>query len=207
MPRKIYEPVVALDVDGVISAYAMDPDSLLPGWERIVVDVPADKIPFSPFLPRNLPENSSIEMPLTINPGLHGPWIEDLRKRVNLVWASTWEEMANYVLCPLLGIKPLPVGISYFDEPPRIEHFKHPNPPEWKARTLSRKFSNHEICWIDDQNDWFKGHIDKRRYLGITTDPAIGLTPEQMAKIDRWADNITRWVHGEGAEINATQGL
>lgn len=203
MPRKVYKPVVAVDVDGVVNAFRMDPDNLLPGWERIIVDVPEADIPDSPFLRRPPEGIDHLEMPLILNPSLHGPWITELRERAEVVWATTWEDMANYVLCPLLGIEPLPVATRVLRQKPRFEQVLKMLSAEWKGMALRGQFSDREVCWIDDQNRRQKGGFDKRRYLGITTDPAIGLTAEEMARVDHWVDNATRWFHGEGAQINA----
>ena len=117
--KKNRKPVVALDVDGVLNAYGMDQDRLLPGWEMVTVDVPTADIPDSPFLPEVPREETAIPITMVVNPGLHGPWITELRERADVVWATTWEGMANAALCDVLGIEPLPVGISVLKQRPR----------------------------------------------------------------------------------------
>ena len=123
-----------------------------------------------------------MEVPLTINPSLHGPWTTALREKASVVWATTWEGMANKVLAPLLGIQPLPVAL-------RSEEFMlkfSQSPMDWKAYTLERMFTERDVCWVDDQNRRFNGNLIFPNYLVVTTDPAAGLTKGRMSLIDRW---------------------
>lgn len=39
----------------------------------------------------------------------HGEWLRELSARYELVWATTWEHLANEHLGPLLGLPELPV--------------------------------------------------------------------------------------------------
>lgn len=198
MAKKIRKPVVALDVDGALNAFRMDQDNLLPGWEKVTVDVPTDQIPDSPFLPRVPEDEATIPITMIVNPGLHGPWINSLRERASVVWATTWEGMANAALCEVLGIESLPVGISVFKQYPRLEEVRKRLSPQWKGHALNEAFGKRELCWVDDLNfiglSYFKGP----RYLGVTTDSAVGLTAEQMEEVDRWVagggvDNRDGW--------------
>jgi hypothetical protein len=82
MPR----PVLLLDVDGVLNPYgtAACPEGfteygLFPG-----------------------------EAPVRLCPS-HGEWITELRQVLDVAWATAWNEDANRLLAPLLGIAPLPV--------------------------------------------------------------------------------------------------
>jgi hypothetical protein len=82
MPR----PALLLDVDGVLNPYgtATCPDGfteydLFPGEE-----------------------------PVRLCPA-HGEWITELRHVFDVAWASAWNDDANRLLAPLLGIAALPV--------------------------------------------------------------------------------------------------
>lgn len=39
----------------------------------------------------------------------HGRWLRELADVYDLVWATTWEQYANELICPLLGLPALPV--------------------------------------------------------------------------------------------------
>ncbi|WMY79473.1 HAD domain-containing protein [Citricoccus sp. I39-566] len=185
-------PVVALDIDGVLNI-EHSARKVGPGWIRRTVTIPPDGR-FSPF---TLLGEHSLEMPLTINPTLHGPWITKIRENADICWASTWEYDANRHLVPLLRIEPLPVGISVAAQRPRF----HDGPMDWKARALQQAFPGRPVVWIDDLNftadhdDW----CDRPDRLLINTDPAIGMTAEHMTQIEEFVS----WHHSSERQIRA----
>lgn len=133
-------PVVALDVDGVLN-FDNAPD-------LHTLTVPAADQPKSPFVRGGRGEPVTITV--RIDPSI-GPWITELRKHAEVVWATTWQDMANKYLAPLLGIEPLPVGISIEANPPRFGHVKDGNSAGWKAMALTDTFAGRPLAWIDDQ--------------------------------------------------------
>lgn len=102
------KPVVALDIDGVLNAGGAA-SYLGPGWEDHLLEIPAADLPDSPFVGGGGAHD--LTFTATINPAAHGPWITRLREYADVVWATTWEQAANAVLAPLLGIDPLPVWL------------------------------------------------------------------------------------------------
>lgn len=177
-PLNQTRPVVALDVDGVLNAFRMDP--LQPGWSRFDVEMRAENIPDSPSAYG--PETITV----TLNPALHGPWIAALRQQADVVWATTWEQAANDLIAPLLGIEPLPVGISATKQPPTSKHLSPRDSTAWKGEALSAAFPDRALVWVDDQNLVYADALDVQEKLVIDPDPWLGLTPAQMEQVETW---------------------
>jgi len=122
---------------------------------------------------------------------LHGPWITDLRRRADVVWATLWDSAANVVLAPLLGIEPLPVGISVAVQRPRFGNAINGDITGWKTYALEEAFATRPLAWIDDMTGsyargWFSR--EAKPTLVVTCDPATGLAREQMNRVDDWVD-------------------
>lgn len=176
-------PVVALDIDGVLNR-DISPSRAGAGWVRRKVTVRAD----GNFTPFSLLGEHDLDIPLVINPRLHGPWITRLREHADVVWASTWDRQANIHLSSLLGIDPLPVGISVSAQKPR----RHDGPIDWKSRALQQAIPGRPVLWIDDGADLadpevWRNPADTRR-TSITTAPSIGMTREHMNGVEAWVD-------------------
>lgn len=132
-------PVLALDVDGVLN-FDTAPDAH-------TIAVSADDQPTSPFVRGGGTADS--ELSINIDPGL-GAWITAMREHADVVWATTWEHMANVVLAPLLGIDPLPVACSVATHYPRFGYVKDCDSAAWKSAVLSEVFTGRPLVWVDD---------------------------------------------------------
>lgn len=180
--------VVALDIDGVLNRLGAH-DVLTGGWEEHAASIGAEHLPGSPFVTGH--GEHDLDLLLVVNPGLHGPWITALRRRADVVWATTWENAANAVLAPLLGIEPLPVGISVAVQKPRFGDAINGDVAGWKAFALETAFEGRPLVWIDDMNgsraqSWWGRQGQPTRV--VTCDSEAGLTAEQMAAVDAWVD-------------------
>lgn len=134
---------------------------------------------------------------VNVNPTLHGRWITELRKRAEVVWATTWEHAANYALAPLLGIDPLPVGTSIAQVPPTQEQVDSIDIPGWKAMALNQLYPEQAVTWIDDGNEAFAGGAwqgmnhdgaGAAPRLALIADPEYGLTEELMGAADAFVN-------------------
>lgn len=176
--------VIALDIDGVLNAGG-SPDALGEGWGLHRVEIPAERIMDSPFTAA-VP-GRGMALTVCLNPGLHGPWITRMRQVADVVWASTWEHAANYALPQLLGIDPLPVGISVLCQKPRFGDARTRNTIAWKRDAMHRAFPDLPWVWIDDgiyHGSWDLAREDFPPRLELPADPRTGLTPELMAKAE-----------------------
>jgi hypothetical protein len=154
-------PALFLDVDGVLNPYGC------------------------PTCPPGYVEHHLFpdEEPVRVNPA-HGPWITELLTRFDIAWATGWNENANLLLVPLLGIATLPVvampdiPFQPGDKVPRVDAFAGERP----------------AVWIDDlHTDEARAWSTARRWPTelITIDPAVGLTREAVERALAWAAALT----------------
>jgi hypothetical protein len=160
-------PLLLLDVDGVLN----------------------------PWLMRELPEGyewHEIGMFDVILAAWHGPAILELcqASRLDLVWATTWEQDANLEIAPRIG---LPTDLPWIPfegdgADPFIDTRKLPAVQRW-ARDRA-------CVWVDDDlwpDAWL--WATQRTEAGIPTllvqpHPEQGLTRDQLATIASWAAGV-----------------
>lgn len=167
--------VVALDVDGVLNACA--PSSPRPVHQ--VVLAPGD-LPASPFVsPRDL-AGATLELRLDV--AADQAFIRELATRAEVVWATTWEDLANKVVAPALGIDPLPLGVCAALDPARFGEARSGDAISWKCRALSRRYAGRHVVLVDDLA---RGRAPATgvESVSICPDPAVGLTPALRRRV------------------------
>jgi len=107
-----------------------------------------------------------------------------LARVFDLVWCSGWEDKADEHLPRVLG---LPV------RPPFLTFPVATGTAHWKLATVERYASDRPMAWIDDAFDdtchaWAAGRTAPT--LLVATDPAVGLTAEHAARLERFARAI-----------------
>jgi hypothetical protein len=164
--EKSNEPVLAVDIDGVISLFGFD-QAVEPG--------------------RTLPGDAPGEFHL-IDGLLHcialetGPRLNRLAKSYELIWASGWEDRANDHLPGILGIPELPY--LTFDGRARF------GTAHWKLEALDEYAGSRPLAWIDDSLDSScYGWADERSAptLLVPTESDIGLLEVHVEVIEQWA--------------------
>lgn len=129
-------PAILIDVDGPLNPYAEK------AWRR----------PAGYTTHRLRPEGTSWVKPLRVwlNPE-HGPQLIELATTVGaeLAWATSWEDEANRLIGPIVGLPNLEV-ISFAGAPRRMSlhgagyvHDKVPAVAAWAG--------DRPICWLDDE--------------------------------------------------------
>jgi hypothetical protein len=176
--------VVALDIDGVLS-----PFEDVPGFEVHDLHIDVADVPKSPFV--NGGGEKALDLQMRTSK-MHARWISDLRERAEVVWATTWEDAANRVYAPLLGIDVIRVGISVEQNPPRFSQARSANSAEWKAMALAEEFEGRRLVWVDD-SAWMYAGRGEGLYHGaealvIAPDAAKGLVEAEMEMIDRFVN-------------------
>lgn len=146
-------PVIALDVDGVLNPED-DPVHLGPGWKSHHVQIPTRYHSASPF--STMTPGRDAAFTVHLNRDLHGAWITRMRRKALVVWATSWEHSANFALAPLLGIVPLPVGISVLAQKPSMGMELRGESWLWKAKALDVAFPGRPVVWIDDTNRYWQ---------------------------------------------------
>ncbi len=155
-------PILAVDVDGVISLFGYD-------------DPPP-------------PTEARFEL---VDGMLHcislraGERLQRLAEHFELVWATGWEEKANYYLPQMLGLAELPH--LTFDGAARF------GSAHWKLGPLGEYGRGRALAWIDDNFDdscyeWARGREEST--LLVPTEPARGLGEAETEALLAWARGL-----------------
>jgi hypothetical protein len=156
------QPVLAVDVDGVISLFGFDEP----------------------------PERSEAKFEL-VDGMVHcislaaGERLRRLGEHYELVWATGWEEKANFYLPAILGMPELPV--LSFDGAARF------GSAHWKLGPLDEYAKGRPAAWIDDSFDdscyeWARGRDEPT--LLVPTEPERGLEDAQVEALIVWAEGL-----------------
>jgi hypothetical protein len=108
-----------------------------------------------------------------------------LSESFELVWASGWEDKANFYLPHILGLPELPhVG---FDVAPRS------GGAHWKLAALEDYCGERAIAWVDDNFDASCYEWAERRAaptLLVPTEPHLGLEEAHVEALTAWATSL-----------------
>jgi hypothetical protein len=156
------KPILAVDVDGVISLFGFEepPDRALARFELVDGMVHCISL-------------------------VAGDRLKRLEEHFELVWATGWEEKANFYLPDLLGIPELPY-VS-FDGAARF------GSAHWKLGPLEEYAEGRALAWIDDNfNEGCFEWAEKREEptLLVPTEPHLGIEEAHVAALESWADDL-----------------
>jgi HAD domain in Swiss Army Knife RNA repair proteins len=152
-------PLLLLDVDGVLNPFAAP--ACPPGYTE------------HEFFPGEEPVRLC---------RAHGPWLQELATRFQIVWATAWGTEANRLLAPLLELPDLPV-ICF---PPV------PFQPRDKLPAVIKYAESRPVTWIDDTltpeaHTWAAERRIPTLLIGV--DPAVGLTRPIVDRSLQWAND------------------
>jgi hypothetical protein len=153
--------ILAVDIDGVISLFGAEtpPDRAFTKLELV------DGVPHL------------ISLPV-------GDRLVRLSEHFELVWASGWEDKANFYLPALLGVPDLP-HVSFDDVAPGAAH--------WKLEPLTEYATGRPLAWIDDNfNEGCYTWAEQRPEptLLVPTESHLGLEEAHVAALEAWAETI-----------------
>jgi hypothetical protein len=108
-----------------------------------------------------------------------------LSEHFELVWASGWEDKANFYLPQLLGLPELPhIG---FDVSPRS------GGTHWKLAAMEDYVGDRPVAWIDDNFDDSCYEWAEQRpvpTLLVPTEPHLGLEEGHVDALAAWATSL-----------------
>jgi hypothetical protein len=154
------KPLLAVDIDGVISLFGFEERP--PQTQLQLVD--------------GVPHCISLVV---------GERLLRLSERFELVWASGWEDKANFYLPQLLGLPELP-HIS-FDVAARN------GGAHWKLTGMEAYCAERPIAWVDDNFDASCYEWAERRSaptLLVPTEPHLGLEEGHVEALNAWAGSL-----------------
>ena len=156
-------PVLAVDVDGVISLFGFDgPLADVPGRFHLIDGIAH-----------------------CIADGA-GPRLLRLAEHYELVWATGWEERANDHLPLLLGL-PADLPVLTFGGRARF------GTAHWKLEALDAYAGDRPLAWIDDSLDRSCREWAERRAaptLLVPTESDIGLTDSHVDSLIGWSRGL-----------------
>ncbi len=166
------KPLLLLDVDGPLNPFLMNlATAEAKGYRLHYIQV------------------GGTVYPVLLNPR-HGEALNELADVVELVWATTWEDDANELLAPLLG---LPTDL-------RVIHFRTDLPRDprhggcWKTAEIVEWVGQQSFAWLDDEvNRFDREWIATRTTADVllcNVSPGVGVTEEDFAAVRRWAESI-----------------
>ena len=114
-----------------------------------------------------------------------GDRLRRLSEHFELVWASGWEDKANFYLPSILGLPDLP-HVS-FDVAAR------PGGAHWKLGPIEEFASGRALAWIDDNFDescfeWAQQR--EQPTLLVPTETHLGLEEAHVTALEAWAAEI-----------------
>jgi hypothetical protein len=156
--RKNDKPLLAVDIDGVVSLFGFDKGAGQPPGEFHLIDGMLHCIAMDT-----------------------GPRLNRLAKSYELVWASGWEDRANDHLPTILGVSELPYlkfdGRAQFGTAhwklDAIEEYASERPLAWVDDSLDRS------CY-----EWSEGRAAPT--LLVPTESDVGLTDGQVEALEAW---------------------
>jgi hypothetical protein len=157
-------PILAVDVDGVLNACNDGPPA--PGWQ----------------------DTRAQGFRIRFNPG-HGARLLAIAEETGaeLVWCTTWEEMANQYIRQLVGLPELPWVPM---EPGRAgqKFSEHRSVGMTKAMAMRAYAGTRPFCWLDDEPD-AAGELRSScpvPHLVVYVDDNTGLQDEHFAAAQAW---------------------
>ena len=158
------QPILLIDVDGVISLFGGLQTG--PAMDPTLVGALVDGVPH--FLSRR----AAVQL-------------GRLASVFECVWCTGWEERAEEHLPRLLD---LPGGWPHL----RFSEFPIPD-AHWKLPAIPHVGASRPVAWVDDAHDARCVQWAAERpvpTLLISTDPALGLTDGQAARLIEWAGSL-----------------
>ena len=120
----------------------------------------------------------------------HGEWITALTDVFDLVWATTWEQSANLLISPIVGL-PTDLPVIPFVEP----RLRHDWEVSFKSPSVARWVEGHSFVWLDDSigaadTRWFEKVTGVGPFLLRSIDPLVGLTEADCAVAREWGESL-----------------
>jgi hypothetical protein len=158
MPEE--KPILALDVDGVISLFGFDGP----------LDEPPGRFHLISGMAHCIPEET-------------GERLARLADAYEIVWATGWEDRANEMLPSILGL-PDDLPFLTFDGRARF------GTAHWKVEAIDEYAGDRPVAWIDDCLDetchaWAQKRTGPT--LLVPTDSDQGLTDAHVEALLAWA--------------------
>jgi hypothetical protein len=155
-------PILAVDVDGVISLFGVEEQPDRAHTRIELVD--------------GVPHLISLAV---------GDRLRRLSEHFELVWASGWEDKANFYLPAMLGLPELP-HVAF-------DGAVNAGAVHWKLGPLEEFATGRPLAWVDDNFnegcfEWAESRPEPT--LLVPTEPHLGLEEAHVGALEAWAHTI-----------------
>lgn len=128
----------------------------------------------------------------------HRDYLLELSNSLDVVWATTWNHLANDLLTPLLDLPHFPVlHLDVSVSARSSDRFLC-----WKTDQISAAFSaggayaGRRFAWFDDDTSkrdraLFDGRFGKNFHKIVLVNPGLGITRDQVDAVKTWT--LTPW--------------
>jgi len=176
------KPLLFLDIDGVLNG-----DSARFSEHHTVVIDPAT-LPVSPFTISPADE-APIELDVDVDPR-HRDYLASLAEHFELVWASTWEHLANVHIAPLFDLPELPFVELAAEPACRRRAGDLEDVADWKWRSLLRHAGPRPLAFVDDQAHRLASNHHLRPEPTLVLYTPYGLTKEHVDRLIDFAQSL-----------------
>lgn len=161
-PAAEVRPAAVLDVDGVLNRYLLDGEE--PGWKRYIVSL----------------GNGTFACYFNQEQGLALLRFAD-QTGAELVWGTRWEQDANEIASPILGLPVLPVA--------PVPHTFSYSP---KAMGIIPWLGKRPFVWFEDEPEekMAADTIAVQPHLVVLVDPAEGLAQRHLDEAASWLADL-----------------
>jgi hypothetical protein len=118
----------------------------------------------------------------------------ELAARYELAWATAWQDNANLLLAPALGLPALPV--VRFTDPAADEGGSSHTGRTWKLSSVQRFAAERPLAWIDDElhSDAYTWAATRRIPTKLlSTDPSRGIVDREIRSLLAFARRTRGW--------------
>ncbi len=102
---------------------------------------------------------------------------------VEIVWLTTWEEMANEIIVPALGWEPLSV----------VDRSQYLEEPWWKLNAIKAHIESGggPFIWADDNTKPYLAGCEVPHLL-ISPDSSVGIAQRHLKEMRLFIENISQ---------------
>lgn len=171
------KPMLLIDVDGPLNPYAANPKRRPDGYTTFYVAQDS----FNTYAEKS----RSSDIRVWVNPS-HGEKFLALTEYADLVWCTTWNDHANSIIAPRIGLPTLPyVNLQFRPAAPGLY---------WKTPQVISYVEDRPFIWIDDETtskdyDYISLYMTRQFDLHIVN-PAKGLLDADFEALKEKLQNM-----------------
>lgn len=189
------KPLLFMDVDGPLNPFRAKRNRRPDGYATFYLSDDYSPLSNDDVKRRRLRKSSLIRVWYSTD---HADMFKSLSDFYDLRWGTKWNDYANTVLAPMIGVDPLPVThVDNNMEPYCVDtkyarHSKDCDCLHTKTMTLSKFAGDRPFVWVDDESTYRDQRwLDMNHptpSLAYNVDASVGLTWDDVGVLNDWAN-------------------